>query len=86
MDELVELIKQIEESEIEEVEYLNNNETASRISSIAQGLFITEEGKCNWDNIEIAGKVNIHIFPVERDRFGWLIAGIETKKGIITFD
>jgi hypothetical protein len=28
---------------------------------------------------------NYDVFPIERDRFGWLIGGIQTSKGIIAY-
>jgi hypothetical protein len=86
MDRFLLLIDRINNSEMEESEYLSEpTELISEISDLACELFITNSGKCNGDTIAEAGKHGINIFPVEQDRFGWLIGGIGTKKGIITY-
>jgi hypothetical protein len=57
------------------------------ISVLADEVFITNEGHVNHENIQYLYKnnKNYSVFPVEVDRFGWLIGGIETEKGVITF-
>ena len=53
-----------------------------RIGDLAETLFITKNGTCHWDNIHNLG---YKVFALEKDRFGWLIGALETKKGIITY-
>ncbi len=83
MDRLLELISQFENDESECLS--TENPIVKEISSLAESLLITHEGKCNWENIEQLIDRSIDVFPVESDRFGWLIGGISTIKGIITY-
>lgn len=88
MERLVELVKMIDESsDIKVVEYLGDSthEYVDEVRTLLDRLFIDDEGHCNWDNFDIAKGHNIYPFPIEQDRFGWLIGAIETKKGIITY-
>ena len=59
----------------------------NRCYSIADEMLITSEGQVNWIAVgEITNKnKSLDIFPIEQDRFGWLLGGIRTKKGLITF-
>jgi hypothetical protein len=63
----------------------DNNEIVNRLSSLADGLLINDRGGCNWDNIAIVENMGYNVFPLEKDRFGWLIGGIQTSKGIIAY-
>jgi hypothetical protein len=86
INEFITLIKNINNSDIEETEYLHEpKDIITSIVDIALVLFIHEDGNVNYDNICEVSKHGISIFPLERDRFGWLVGGIETKKGIIAF-
>lgn len=57
------------------------------IRHLANILLIDEKkGTPNFDEMDRLHKEHGYfIFPGERDRFGWLTACIETKKGIIVF-
>jgi hypothetical protein len=84
MDKLLQLLQDFEanaDSTYDEDEYITNTEAGSLASSI----LIDQDGNCNWDNIHILEKNGFSVFPVEKDSFGWLIGGIATKKGIITY-
>jgi len=87
MERLLELIKDIEIDEnIEYSEYISTMLPAvMEIERLAEELLITEKGYCNWKNINFLRDIDIDIFPIERDSFGWLVGGILTKKGIITY-
>lgn len=87
MERLVELIEQIEKDDsVHECGFLSDIYPAVyEIQCIADTLLITDKGGCNWENIEILIDKSIDVFPVELDRFGWLVGGIRTKKGIITY-
>ena len=64
---------------------VRNNEIVLETSMIAEITLISSNGRCNWDAIEILRKNGYNVFPVERDRFGWVIGGISTKVGILTY-
>ena len=82
----VELIVNLNESDIPEKEFLTEPKNIIEdIIDIATVIFIDHEGRVNFTNIIECRKYGIDIFCVERDKFGWLIGGIKTKKGVITF-
>lgn len=86
MDEFLEKIKALEKSSLEFSEYLPTSDPfVSEIAGMADSLLINDEGHCNWNNIEIMKDNKYEVFPIERDRFGWLIGGIQTAKGIIAY-
>jgi hypothetical protein len=55
------------------------------IEEFACKLLVNAEGLCNWENIYILRDSDFNVIPIEKDGFGWLIGGIVTKKGIITY-
>ena len=59
----------------------------NRCYSIADEMLITSEGQVNWVAVgEITNKnKTLEVYPIEQDGFGWLMGGIRTKKGLITF-
>jgi hypothetical protein len=86
MDEFIELVKDLNNSDITEKEYLDEPDVLiNKIIDIALVLFIDHNGHVDYDNILEVEKHGISVFPLEQDRFGWLIGGIGTKKGIIPF-
>jgi hypothetical protein len=87
MERIVQLIQEIEgDANIPYSEYLSGILPAvMEIERLAEDLLITEKGYCNWKNIEFLHENGIHVFPVEWDVGGWIVAGISTKKGIITY-
>ena len=87
MDEFIQLIENINTSDIQKQEYLlEPSEVIRKIVDHAAVLFVTQEGRCNIENILEARRLGVDVIPLEQDRFGWLIGGIVTKKGIIQFD
>jgi len=86
MERLVELVVLIESSNMEEQEYLPNEDCfIQEASSLATELFVTDEGSCNNENIIKFRKYGYNVFAIEQDRFGWILGGINTDKGIITY-
>lgn len=88
MDDLLKLLKALESAE--EIdgthEFLSMDiPLVAEISRRAEELLITEDGKCEWERIEMLAIHGNHVFPIERDGFGWLIGGISTSKGVITY-
>jgi len=57
----------------------------NEIVNLADNILITNNGQCNWKNISILENHNFNIFPIEVDSFGWLVAGIQTSKGVIIY-
>lgn len=55
------------------------------ISILADCVLIDANGRRNIDAIQTLADAGYEVFPLEKDRFGWLIGGIQTKCGIIVF-
>lgn len=88
MEYFLTLLKRLEDDElIEESEFCLSQEIpiVSEISHLADDLLITQSGYCNWENIYYVEDSGYDVFPLERDGFGWLLGGIQTKKGIIAY-
>ena len=88
MDDLVTLLKALETAnEIDGThEFLSLDiPIVAEISRRAEKLLITGNGDCDWDHIDDLKDCGYPVFPVEKDGFGWLIGGIGTKKGVITY-
>ena len=81
------------ETLINELRKLEQNEKVMKadiiecevITSLANDLLIDDEGKIIWDNIRFLEANGYYVFPLEQDGFGWLVAGISTLKGVITY-
>jgi hypothetical protein len=87
MDRFIDLISQVEKDDSipERGFLLIDHPLIHEIKVMADTLLVTDKGGCNWKNIEILIDKSIEVFPVELDRYGWIIGGIRTKKGIITY-
>jgi hypothetical protein len=93
MQRLVECLKKIDESDLPDVPefedvYLSHDdhELVREIEGLANQSFIDEGGHPRFEDMDkLWHEYGYFIFPGERDRFGWLTACIQTKKGIIVF-
>lgn len=88
MEDLVKLLHALEEdSAVEEAyEFLPlDHPMVAEISRLADELLITPDGKCHWDHVSAITSLGYPAFAVEKDSFGWLVGGISTKKGVITY-
>jgi len=56
-----------------------------RASELANMCLITNNGHRDWNAELVLGYEGFRVVCVERDRFGWLVAGIETSKGLILY-
>jgi len=84
MESLLQLLLEFENNE--SISHDTNDLIKHReIEDAACELLIDSNGRCNWSNISILKSVGFDVIPIEKDRFGWLIGGIVTKKGIITY-
>lgn len=63
-----------------------DNKLVQQIEMVATDLLITKDGQPNYPAIdELYINHYYNVFPIEIDSFGWLGAGIQTKKGYIMF-
>jgi hypothetical protein len=90
MDRLIELLKEIDADvslSDRNTDAVISHPNAIEIESLANDVLIADDGTagCNWLNIEHLKSLGWPVFPLERDRFGWLIGGIQTKKGVIAY-
>jgi hypothetical protein len=57
-----------------------------RINRISCELFITEDGRINFVEINVFERyAPCTIFPIEYDSFGWLIGGIRYNDKVYSF-
>jgi hypothetical protein len=64
---------------------LRDNPVVLEASYIAESVLITSSGGVDWDAVSVLGEAGYSVFPIEKDRFGWLIGGIQTGVGILTY-
>jgi hypothetical protein len=87
MERLIELLKEIDSDVTlseRDSDAVISHPNAIEIESLANDVLIADAG-CNWENIRHLTSLGWAVFPIERDRFGWLIGGIQTKKGVIPY-
>jgi hypothetical protein len=76
IDQLVALLRAYEE------------DTATNIDDIitlAEQVLITDSGSVNRPMVQKLSSRGFPVYPVEIDRFGWILGGIVTSKGEIIF-
>jgi len=90
METLIDMLERIETDLTIRAKYGFVTEYGSKFvadaSLLASKLLITDEGKCNWLNIEWLKCTGYDVFPVEKNNKGWLMGGIQTRKGILVYD
>lgn len=59
--------------------------TVEAATIAAVDALTTHEGGCDWEAIEEVRHAGYDVFPGERDRFGWLVGCIATRKGVICY-
>ena len=92
METLVRALQNIENSDLPDMDgddvYLHENDHAlvSVVKSLATDICISSQGEPLFHTIDqLQQEYGYCIFPGERDRFGWVTACLQTKKGIIVF-
>lgn len=90
MDALVFLLNELERSSLldDENAILRScdDSIVGLIEAQATGILIAKNGEPDFDKIdELQREHGYLVFPGERDRFGWLTACLQTKKGVIVF-
>lgn len=90
MQRLVECLKIVDASSLPDNTDVRLDEVdhplVQEIEFIATRLLITENGEPDFDLIDQLFKEHGYfVYPGERDRFGWVTACLQTKKGFIVF-
>lgn len=88
MNNLLTLLEELESDKTipDSDEYLDSNILiVIKIAICAESVLINSDGRCNWEHIHTVNSMGYYVFPVEFDGFGWIIGGICTKKGTITY-
>jgi hypothetical protein len=87
--QLIEALQILEETpniKLFDEEYIvRDNPAALDASNIAENVLITTTGNTDWISVNLLCKAGYQVFPVEKDGFGWLIGGINTSVGILTY-
>jgi len=87
LERLVELLEEVNNSAITPRRYLDGSHHSAvpHIQGLLNGLLITKGGNLDWDAKDELESHGFQVYPVERDRSGWLIGAVVTEKGDITF-
>lgn len=88
MDLLVAFVKQLEESDVPEQQFLSTTDhpVIPIIVRMLEELFITAGGHMNFDAKDVLmANYGYELYPVEQDSWGWVVGGLLTCKGTITF-
>ena len=88
METLVGLIRDLEATDIPYRPYLDDTDhpTIASIARMLEELFITAGGHLDFDSKDKFMSVyGYELYPVEQDRWGWVLGGLQTKKGTIVF-
>ena len=84
--EALQILEETSDIKLFDEEYIiRDNHAALEASNIAENVLITTSGNVDWDAVDVLREAGYAVFPVERDRFGWLIGGIHTSVGILTY-
>jgi hypothetical protein len=88
MDKLIKAIQVLDESAVKidlDGYFDATHPLVKDVALLADQLLITSTGKLDIDNMEVLDSKGYQTFPIEKDRFGWLIGGIQTSFGIVTY-
>ena len=87
MDQLIELLRQIDadSSLPDDPDAVISHPITIEVEALATEVLICGDGRGNEETMNELRRLGWGVFPVERDGFGWLIGGIQTKKGVITY-
>jgi hypothetical protein len=84
---MIELLRQIDadSSLPDDLDAVLSHPITIEVEALATEVLICGDGRGNEENMNELRRLGWGVFPVERDGFGWLIGGIQTKKGVITY-
>jgi hypothetical protein len=88
MERLVELLEEVNNSAITPRPFLGgeHHSAVPHIKNLLCGLLITEGGNLDWDAKDVLEGYGFTVYPVEQDRWGWMVGAVRTEKGAITFE
>lgn len=89
VDNLVDALRALERTSgitfVKDDYIARNNPIVLEATDLAERTLITPSGECDWDAIEALQHHGYDAFAVERDGFGWMVGGIVTRVGILTY-
>ena len=87
MERLVKLLTEIEDSDIEPQEYLNetHHSAVPLIETLLCDVLITSDGLMDYDAKSLLESHNFILFPLACAEFGWITGAVPTNKGAIAF-
>lgn len=89
MEDFIELLGQLEsytDLVLNEANIIvDSREIVNTLEMFGNALLINDSGGCDWENIGHLENMGYSVFPIEKDSFGWLIGGIQTSRGIISY-
>ena len=90
MERLVECLKVVDASTLPNDSEIRldpvDHPLITEIQFIATRFLINDKGEPEFDEIDRLHKEHGYfVYPGERDRFGWVTACLQTKKGFIVF-
>lgn len=82
MKELLEALEQLyadQDNIYQEEGWTGFNESVlyNKVVCLCDEYLITDDGRCNWDNMNILRINGYRIFAGERDSFGWLTGCVQ---------
>ena len=86
MDNFLTLLEALNESNLpNDPETILQSKEVHLIVANATVLLIDDNGRNILENHKLLQEKGFHVFPFEKDRFGWISGCIQTKKGFILF-
>ena len=82
IEDLVNALNALTEEDFNEpdetgVTYAKMTPAVDECEFMANGLLITSNGRCNWENIRKLKSYGFDVYAGEKDSFGWLTGCIE---------
>ena len=65
--------------------YAALQELTRKLEGIVYDALITNDGKCNWANINALRSMGYKVYPTDQDSFGWLCAAVEKNNHVIIY-
>ena len=87
MEGLVKLLTELEASTVKGSDFLHESDhsTVPLIEALLCEVLITKGGNMDWDAKDQLESHGFRVYPLEQDRWGWIMGAVTTQKGDITF-
>jgi hypothetical protein len=88
MEQLATLVQELEASDLDPRPYLQDEDhpNVQIVGILLETIFITPGGNIDLDaRDKLREMYGYELYAVERDDWGWILGGLRTKKGTITF-